>query len=249
MERQQDQLKEYLHLSNALLESMNTSMHNDQDNANIWKYTGYWQYARKYNQLVMEVSKTIRIDTIVDLFDIKKLPTEGDTVPFQQRAFFESVHANLSILKAYLETKLDIKSDEITSLTNFLQVNLRKVIFHEPEKESDIQDAIEQILIGRGLSKGIDYDRETGRVKVSIKEVVPDFIFPRLGLALEVKLSKDKNKSRTIVDEINADIRAYSKKYSSILFVVYDLSTIRDEVEFKQDLETLNQVSLIVVKH
>jgi hypothetical protein len=249
MERQQDQLKEYLHLSNALLESMNTSMHNDQDNANIWKYTGYWQYARKYNQLVMEVSKTIRIDTIVDLFDIKKLPTEGDTVPFQQRAFFESFHANLSILKAYLETKLDIKSDEITSLTNFLQVNLRKVIFHEPEKESDIQDAIEQLLIGRGLSKGIDYDRETGRVKVSIKEVVPDFIFPRLGLALEVKLSKDKNKSRTIVDEINADIRAYSKKYSSILFVVYDLSTIRDEVEFKQDLETLNQVSLIVVKH
>lgn len=249
MERQQDQLKEYLHLSNALLESMNTSVHNDQDNANIWKYTGYWQYARKYNQLVMEVSKTIRIDTIVDLFDIKKLPTEGDTVPFQQRAFFESVHANLSILRAYLETKLDIKSDEITSLTNFLQVNLRKVIFHEPEKESDIQDAIEQLLIGRGLSKGIDYDRETGRVKVSIKEVVPDFIFPRLGLALEVKLSKDKNKSRTIVDEINADIRAYSKKYSSILFVVYDLSTIRDEVEFKQDLETLNQVSLIVVKH
>ena len=249
MERQQDQLKEYLHLSNALLESMNTSMHNDQDNANIWKDTGYWQYARKYNQLVMEVSKTIRIDTIVDLFDIKKLPTEGDRVPFQQRAFFESVHANLSILKAYLETKLDIKSDEITSLTNFLQVNLRKVIFHEPEKESDIQDAIEQLLIGRGLSKGIDYDRETGRVKVSIKEVVPDFIFPRLGLALEVKLSKDKNKSRTIVDEINADIRAYSKKYSSILFVVYDLSTIRDEVEFKQDLATLNQVSLIVVKH
>ena len=249
MERQQDQLKEYLHLSNALLESMNTSMHNDQDNANIWKYTGYWQYARKYNQLVMEVSKTIRIDTIVDLFDIKKLPTEGDTVPFQQRAFFESVHANLSILKAYLETKLDIKSDEITSLTNFLQVNLRKVIFHEPKKEFDIQDAIEQLLIGRGLSKGIDYDRETGRVKVSIKEVVPDFIFPRLGLALEVKLSKDKNKSRTIVDEINADIRTYSKKYSSILFVVYDLSTIRDEFEFKQDLETMNQVSLIVVKH
>ncbi len=153
------------------------------------------------------------------------------------------------ILKTYLETKLDIRTDEITSLKYFLQVNLRKVIFSEPEKESDIQDAIEQLLIGHGLSKGIDYDRERGRVKVSIKEVVPDFILPRLGLAIEVKLSKDKNKSRSIVDEINADITAYRKKYSSLLFVVYDLSTIRDEIEFKQNLENGNQVSLIIIKH
>ena len=247
--QQQEQLKEFLHIANALLDSMNASMRNERESTNIWRYSGFGQYARKYNQLVQAISQVIRIDTIVDLFDMEKLPSIGDTVPSQQKAFFESVHANLSILKAYLEIKLDIKADEIDSLTNFFQVNLRKAVFHEPEKEMDIQDAIEQLLIGRGLSKGIDYDRETGRVKVSIKEVVPDFIFPRLGLALEVKLSKDKSKSRAIVDEINADIQAYSKKYSSILFVVYDLSTIRDEVEFKQDLEITNRVSVIVVKH
>jgi len=244
-----DQLKEFLHIANALLESMNASLRANSDNNNLWKYSGYWQYARKYNQLVQVISQVIHIETVVDLFDMEKLPSVGDTVPAQQRAFFESVHANLSILKAYLETKLDVKADEIANLTNFLQVNLRKVVFHEPEKEVDIQDSIEQLLIGRGLTKGIDYDRETGRVKVSIKEVVPDFIFPRLGLALEVKLSKDKNKSRAIVDEVNADIQAYSKQYSSILFVVYDLGTIRDEVEFKQDLEATGQVSIIVVKH
>jgi len=247
--KQYDQQKEFLHIANALLESMNASLRANSDNNNLWKYSGYWQYARKYNQLVQVISQVIHIETVVDLFDMEKLPSVGDTVPAQQRAFFESVHANLSILKAYLETKLDVKADEIANLTNFLQVNLRKVVFHEPEKEVDIQDSIEQLLIGRGLTKGIDYDRETGRVKVSIKEVVPDFIFPRLGLALEVKLSKDKNKSRAIVDEVNADIQAYSKQYSSILFVVYDLGTIRDEVEFKQDLETTNQVSIIVVKH
>jgi hypothetical protein len=247
--RLHDQLKEFLHIANALLESMNTSLLTRSDENNLWKYSGYWQYARKYNQLVQAISQVIQIETIIDLFDMKNLPTEGNTVPFQQKAFFESVHANLSILKAYLETKLNIKADEIANLTNFLQVNLRKAVFHEPEKEIDIQDAIEQLIIGRGLIKGIDYDRETGRVKVSIKEVVPDFIFPRLGLALEVKLSKDKNKSHLIVDEINADIQAYSKQYSSILFVIYDLSTIRDEVEFKQGLEIMNQVSVIVVKH
>lgn len=250
MDKQQlEQLKEYLHITNALLESMNTSLRTASENNYIWKFAGYWQYARKYNQLIDAISRIMQIETIVDLFDMEKLPTIGDTVPAQQKAYFESVHANVSILKAYLESKLDIKADEISNLTNFLQVNLRKAIFRVPEKEVDVQDAIEQLLIGRGLTKGIDYDRETGRVKVSIKEVIPDFIFPRLGLALEVKLSKDKNKSRVIVDEINADIRAYSKKYSSLLFVVYDLGTIRDEVEFKQDLETTNGVALIVIKH
>jgi hypothetical protein len=242
-------LKEYLHMANALLESMNEILRNDNQNADMWKYSGFWQYARKYNQLVKSISQVIQIEAVIDLFDMEKLPSEGNTVPAQQKAFFGSVHANLSILKAYLETKLDIRSDEITNLTNFLQLNLRKAIFRKPERETDIQDAIEQLFIGRGLIKGIDYDRETGRVKVSVKEFVPDFIFPRLSLALEVKLSKDKNKSRAIVDEINADIKAYGKRYSSILVVVYDLGTIRNDVEFKQDLEVTNQVYVIIVKH
>ena len=122
-------------------------------------------------------------------------------------------------------------------------------MFSEPALEVEVQNAIEQLLIGRGYQKGIDYDREVGRVKVSIKEVIPDFIFPRLGLALEVKLSKDKSKSRQIVDEINADIQAYSAKYAFILFVVYDLGSIRDEDEFKHDLQATDGVSVIVVKH
>ncbi len=144
---------------------------------------------------------------------------------------------------------MNLRADEITNLRNFFQASLRKVVFRSPEKEIDVQDAIEQLLIGRGLAKGVDYDRETGRVKVSIKEVVPDFIFPRLGLALEVKLSKDKERSRAIVDEINADIQAYSKKYPFLLFVIYDLGTIRDEVEFKQNLEVADDIFVTIVKH
>ncbi len=113
----------------------------------------------------------------------------------------------------------------------------------------DVQNAIEQLLIGRGMQRVLDYDRESGRVKVSIKEVIPDFNFPMLGLALEVKLAKTTAKSREIVDEINADIQAYGKWYRSILFVVDDLGSIRDESEFKRDLEATNGVSVIVVKH
>lgn len=248
MDRQrQEQVKEYLLQVTALLESMNTSV--DADSDSVWKYAGYREYIRKYNQLVRAISQVVKVSAVIEAYDFERIRVPMDMTVVQQKELFDSVHANLSILKAYLEGKLNLKSDEIANLTNFLQASVRKAILHIPEKENDIQEAIEVLLIGRGLAKGIDYDRETGRVKVSIKEFKPDFIFPRLGLALEVKLSKDKEKSREIVDEINADIAAYSKKYPYLLFVVYDLGTIRDEAEFKQDLESADGVSVVVVKH
>lgn len=244
--QQQEQVKEYLLQVTALLESINTNVSADSDSM---KYAGYKQYIRKYNQLVRAISQVINVGALIDLYNVDQIPGIGDTLDIQRKELFDSVHANLSILKAYLEGKLDLKSDEITNLINFFQASLRRAIFRIPEKETEIQDVIEQLLIGRGLAKGIDYDRETGRVKVSIKEFKPDFIFPRLGLALEVKLSKNKEKSREIVDDINADINAYSKKYPYLLFVIYDLGTIRDEAEFKQSLESPDGISVIVIKH
>lgn len=210
-----EQLREFLHVTNALLDSMNASLLADSDN--VWKYAGYKQYIRKYNQLVNAISQVMPINTIVDVYNLDNIPGNADTIAIQQKELFESAHANLSVLKAYLESKLDLKADEIANLTNFLQANLRKAVFRVPERESNVQEVIEQLLIGRGLTKGIDYDRETGRVKVSIKEVIPDFIFPKWGSALEVKLSTDKDKSKAIVDQINADIKAYSKEYAFIL--------------------------------
>jgi hypothetical protein len=99
------------------------------------------------------------------------------------------------------------------------------------------------------MEKGTDYDRETGRVKTSGKESVPDFVFPNLKLCLEAKLSKSLDKLRAIVDEINADIRAYATRYERQFYIVYDLGTIRDEAEFKRGLEDAPGVSVVVVKH
>ena len=65
--QQREQLKELLHAANALLESMNVSVQNDRESTNIWKFAGYWQYARKYNQLVNAISQIIPIETYVDL--------------------------------------------------------------------------------------------------------------------------------------------------------------------------------------
>jgi hypothetical protein len=126
---------------------------------------------------------------------------------------------------------------------------LRRVIFDLPDREIEIQEGIEGLIVGRGMAKGIDYDRETGRVKTSGKESVPDFVFPNLNLCLEVELSKSPDKLRAIVDEINADIRTYSTRYDRQLYIVYDLGIIRDEEEFKRDLEDAPGVSAVVVKH
>jgi hypothetical protein len=246
-EKLRNELREHLHAAKALLTSLNAAA---ADNGRgVWKYSGFKVFMRNYNALVGSVAAQITLPSFIFAFDLDRVPGSCDTIAAQQQDFFQSVHANLSLLCGFLESKLDLKADEITNLSNFFQINLRKVMFAQPTLEVEVQNAVEQLLIGRGYQKGLDYDRETGRVKVSIKEVIPDFIFPRLGLALEVKLSKDRSKSKEIVDEINADIQAYGKKYAFILFVVYDLGSIRDESEFKNDLEATDSVYVIVVKH
>jgi hypothetical protein len=62
-------------------------------------------------------------------------------------------------------------------------------------------------------------------------------------------LSKSPEKHKAIVDEINADIRAYGTQYERQLYIVYDLGIIRDEEEFKRDLEEAPGVSVVVIKH
>lgn len=151
-------------------------------------------------------------------------------------------------MKSLLEGAIGYAEDETQKLKDFVQANLRKAMHDVPTKEVEVQNGIETMIVGRGMQRGIDYDRETGRVKTSGKEFVPDFVFPLLNLCLEVKLSKPQN-LKAVVDEVNADIRAYGKQYERQLFVIYDLGGIRDESEFKRDLEHVPGVSVVVVKH
>ena len=125
---------------------------------------------------------------------------------------------------------------------------MRATIFQQPDKELDVQNAIEVLLIGRGLSKGADYDRESGKFEFSGKEYIPDFVLPKMNMCIEVKLLKEGRRSQ-MIEEISADITAYKKQYEHILFVVYDLGVIRDEVEFRRDIEMIEGVKVVVVKH
>jgi hypothetical protein len=242
-----DRLQEALLTVTALKTSMEHSLRSDP-NA-VWKHWAYRDYMRKYNDVVAYVQTLVPITAPIDIYKLDTVRHPGDMIMPQQKALFESVHANLAILEAWLSARVDLPAEKAEGLKNFFEANLRRAIFEVPSQEREIQNSVEQLLIGRGLTKGVDYDREVGRVKVSIKEVVPDFVLPKLSLAIEVKLAKTDAKAKAIVDEINADIQAYGRSYAHVLFIVYDLGTIRDTLEFTRDLEAVAGVEVIVVKH
>ena len=62
-------------------------------------------------------------------------------------------------------------------------------------------------------------------------------------------LTKDRSGQGKPVDEINAYNVAYATGNNSINFLVYDLGTIRNEIEFKQGLESSGNVSVLIIKH
>jgi hypothetical protein len=205
--------------------------------ANVGRYSSYKMFLRKYNGLVKQAAPLLPNTTMLDVFNLDTIKGSGDYAWPQQKEFFDLAYSNTALLKSLLEGAIGYAEDETHNLSDFLQANLRRAVFATPDKEVEVQNAVEGLLIGKSMTKGTDYDREAGRVKSSGKESVPDFNFPRLKLCLEVKLSKSVDKLRSIVDEINADIRAYGKLYERQLYIVYDLGFIRDEEEFKRDLE------------
>jgi len=100
------------------------------------------------------------------------------------------------MLYSCLSSNADFADDEFDNLENFIKSRLRTVIFSRPEKEIEVQNAIESLLAGRGLNKGVDYDSETVKFEFSGKEYIPDFVIPKLQLCIEVKLLKENRNSK-----------------------------------------------------
>ena len=190
-----NQIRQYLKWIDALMRAMDTAVRVD-DPHGLWKHAGFKQFARKYNDLVTLISKEMSLPPVLDLYDLEAIRGNADTLPFQRKEIFDSVYANLSLLKGIFENELGVIQDQTEAIRDFFQARLRSAVLHQPQKELDVQDAVETLLIGRGLQKGVDYDREVGRVKISAKEVIPDFILPRLSLAVEVKLIKAASRIR-----------------------------------------------------
>jgi hypothetical protein len=245
-----EQLKSLLSSTKALLGAMRSSMTAASGAAaNVGNFGSYKLFMRKYNEVVKQAVPLLSNTALLDRFGLENIKGSADYTWPQQKELFDLVFSNLALLKSLLEGEIGYAEDETHNLMDFFQANLRRAIFLTPEREAEIQNAVETLIVGRGMAKGMDYDRETGRVKTSGKESIPDFIFPNLKLCLEVKLVKSTEKLKAVVDEMNADIRAYSTRYDRQLYIAYDVGIIRDETEFKSGLENAPGVSVLVIKH
>lgn len=222
---------------------------NDQVAESHSRYVNFKNYAEMFNSIAREAEKALEIpkDTF-PAFLTSEMRSHMDTLWGTQKQVMEMVSLHIGMLLTYLESATDFVEDEFDNFTNFIRSKLRASIFSAPTKEVEVQNAIESLLIGRNMTKGIDYDRETGKIEFSGKEYIPDFILPKMNLSVEVKLLRPGKKS-SIIDEINADITAYSTKYERLLFVVYDLGVIRDEAEFRRDIENAGaNIKVAIIK-
>lgn len=222
------------------------TLHNDGA-AEHARYSSYRSMASRFNDIAIEAEEItgLRVRT----FNIDKMANQMNTVwPFQKEVL-ENVLLEAKLLRASLESDSDFAEDETEGLADFIQAHLRDVIYEQPSNERVVQNALETLFIGRGYAKGTDYDREAGKVEFSGKEYIPDFCMQKYSLAIEVKLLKEPKAQSRIIEEISADITAYSKEYSNQLFIIYDLGCIQNATQFKSDIEKCDGVRVIIVKH
>jgi REase_DpnII-MboI len=208
-------------------------------------YAGYPAYIDEYNRLVALTSRLDpEVATFIPLVDLQKGRNQADVPGYMWKSNAELAAVRLSTLASYLKSKLGTKEQEHEQIIDIINGNLRAAIYEDPEREREVQNALETIFRARTL----DFRREQVTVPYSTKRYIPDFTFDRIGLAVEVKLCKDKDREKLMIDEINADIKGYGGRYERIIFVVYDLGFIRDVARFSGDIEKSPGVHVLIVK-
>jgi len=240
------ELKVLIHQAKGLEQSVDDILKSGCND--VGKYASYRDMAGFYNDIAKKASSVIKCGSYYT-FEIKNMKSWGDTVWPIAKGVLESVLVSTRMLVSTLEGNIDFIEVEVDNIENFIANKLRSVMYDKPSKEVEVQNALETLLIGKNLNKGLEYDRETGKFNFSGREYIPDFILPKLNTCIEVKLLKDKSKKSTIIEQINADITAYKKEYENVVFVIYDLGFIRDEVEFRRDIENIEGVKITIIKH
>lgn len=139
------------------------------------------------------------------------------------------------------------ESDKIVKIISLINGKLRKLIRAKPKKEKEINDALEHLFIAAGLDRA--FAREKIKIPYSSKSYIPDFVFDSISTIVEAKLCDSKKRQKEIISEINDDILAYKTKSANLIFVIYDLGIIRDQDQFKESIETQDNVILKIIKH
>lgn len=178
---------------------------------------------------------------------------------YNQHAYQESLNVALGILISARDELEDAnnlsevfygkntkpEASEIMTIFNLAENKLRKVVRNTPEKESEIQESFENLLIGANIT----FTREGPLIPYSSKNYRPDFTVPTADLVIEIKFCTKPSHEKEKIAEINDDIIVYSTAWGNLLFVVYDVGTIRDVEKFKNSIESNDNVIVKIVKH
>lgn len=151
--------------------------------------------------------------------------------------FYRLIHKDPSMDFSAAVEGMEIRA----SISRSLRFHFRD---NNPGKEKDVQDAIEAILTAIGVS----FTRDKEAVEVGGKSYKPDFAIKGEGMAIEVKLAKDGHGASKIQEQISADIHGYQRKWPRVLFVIYDLGTIKDPEKMRLDNEKTRGVFVEIVK-
>ena len=137
------------------------------------------------------------------------------------------------------------EASSIIKIINLFEHKLRKVIRDIPNNERDIQNAVETLLV----ATDIEHNREFPTITYSSKKYIPDFSFAKLSMALEIKICNRKGREKELIAEINDDIMAYSKEFTNLFFLIYDIGLIRDIDLLTSEFEKKESVVIKVIKH
>lgn len=175
-----------------------------------------------------------------------------------QKAFLRHLEASEGFLKAalvdlerrgiasvYDGKDTPTESSALLKIITLAERKLRKAVRERPERERQVQDAFETLLVGAD----IPHERETDSIIYSSKTYTPDFSFPAIDLAVEIKLCNRADREKEMIAEINDDILAYKTKYRNLMFAAYDLGYIRDVDRFCESFEGSEGVIVRVIKH
>ncbi len=211
-------------------------------------FSSHKTFAVQLNSLVLDILKEFPTASFFT-YDTNSMKGAFNSVYGYRKDIMDGILIEVGKIRAFLQAKLGKEQEEINKIISLVRFQLRNIVRTPPKLEVEIQDKIEDLLIGAGYSKGTNFNRETGRVKTGVKESVPDFVFKTLDFCIEVKLVKDRTGPKRVTEEINADITSYGTEYGNIFFLIYDCGgNIQNIDEFKYNLTGLH-VSVEVVKH
>lgn len=192
------------------------------------------------------ISGGMNINQAVDRMNTEAYITQLKSARGFLQAALDKLTRSDDIASVYEGKNTGPESSNIVRIQTLAQNDLRKTIRSVPQREKEVQDAFENLLIGAG----IEYTREGENIEYSVKFYNPDFTFKKLDLAVEIKLCNRRDREKELISELNDDIAGYKAKFGNILFVVYDAGGfMRDVDRFKGSFESHNNVIVVVVKH